>query len=94
MRSYRKIHAQFITCCVYSPSAKVVLTGSEDSEIKIWSLNGGYIDTFRGHAKSVTNLILNPYNSNLVLSSSLDGFVKMWSLDVMQCIYEYDLRKY
>jgi WD40 repeat protein len=88
IRIYKDCHRLSITTCVYSPNAKVVLTGSEDAEIKVWSLAGGQIEIFRGHTSSVTNLVLNPYNSNLVISSSLDGTIKMWSLDVMQMIYE------
>lgn len=89
MRTYVNCHQFTITACLYSPISKVVLTGSEDSTIKIWSLSGGHIDTFRGHTRAITHLVLNPHYSNLVISSSKDGSIKMWSLDVMQMIYEY-----
>jgi WD40 repeat protein len=59
-----------------------------DCEIKVWSIAGGLIEIFKGHKRTLTKLLLNPHNQNLVLSSSLDGTVKMWSLDVMQLIYE------
>ena len=80
-----------ITSCVYSPTARVVLTGSLDSEIKVWSLDGGLLEVLRGHSRAITNLVLNPYNSNVVLSSSLDGIIRLWSLDIMQPIYQLNL---
>ena len=88
IRVYQECHRLAITTCVYSPNAKVVLTGSEDADIKVWSLTGGKIEIFRGHTNCVTNLVLNPHNSSLFISSSLDGTIKMWSLDIMQMIYE------
>ncbi len=92
MRSYKDCHRARITACVYSPTSKVLITGSEDCEIKVWALIGGTkpIGELRGHTGPITNLTLNPYNSNLIISSSTDGTIKMWSLDVMQLIYEYD----
>lgn len=91
MRHYIDVHRMAITCCVYSPTAKVVVTGSLDTEVKVWSLAGGLLETFRGHSKAITKIILNPYNSNLIISSSLDGIIKMWSLDIMQPIYQLNL---
>lgn len=88
MRHYGNVHRTAITCCVYSPSAKLVITASLDTEIKLWSLAGGLIETLKGHSAPITKLVLNPYNSNIFLSSSLDGTIKMWSLDIMQIIYQ------
>ena len=34
------MHQMEITCCAYSPSAKVIITGSADNSIKIWSITG------------------------------------------------------
>ena len=55
--------------------------------VKVWSLTGGLVETFRSHSRSVTNLLLHPDDSSLVLSSSLDGSVKVWSLDIMELMY-------
>lgn len=93
LRHYENVHKLAITCCVYSPSARVVITGSVDCEIKIWSLAGGLLETFKGHSMPISSIILNPHNSNLFLSASLDGTIKMWSLDIMQQIYQLTLFK-
>ena len=88
LRHYKNIHSLVVTCSVYSTTSKLLLTGSMDTEIKVWSIAGGLIETFRGHCRPVTKLLLNPFNSNSVLSSALDGTIKMWSLDIMQLIYQ------
>jgi len=88
IRHYAAMHKMAITCCVYSPTAKVVITGSADGDIKVWSSAGGLLETFRAHSLPISSLILNPHNTNLILSASLDGSIKMWSLDIMQQIYQ------
>ena len=90
MRHFQDLHKMSITAVCYSPKHKLVLTGSLDSNVKAWNLQGLLVQTFSGHSKAITKLILNPFNSNLVLSSSIDGFVKMWCLDTMQEIYEWE----
>lgn len=59
-----------------------------DNLIKIWSPTGDCIDIFKSHSKSITKLVLNPYNTDYFLSCSIDGTVKMWSLDINQEVYE------
>ena len=55
--------------------------------VKVWSLTGGLVHTFRGHSRAVTNLLIHPHNSTIVITCSLDGSLRMWSLDTMDAIY-------
>ncbi|PIK39582.1 hypothetical protein BSL78_23589, partial [Apostichopus japonicus] len=82
-----RAHNSQITGCKYSPQSKVLVTGSFDTEVKVWSMTGGLVHTFRGHSRAVTNVALHPESSSLVLTSSLDGTVRVWSLDIMEEIY-------
>ncbi|RUS77658.1 hypothetical protein EGW08_014581 [Elysia chlorotica] len=84
---FERAHMMSITGCRYSQAASVLVTSSIDCEVKVWSLMGGLIHTFRGHSRAVTNLLLHPATSSIVLTCSLDGTVRMWSLDTMDCIY-------
>jgi WD40 repeat protein len=93
LRYYENIHKLVVTCSVYSTSSKLLVTGSLDTEIKVWSITGGLIETFRAHTRAVTKLLLNPYNANCLFSSSLDGTVKIWSLDIMQMLYQWEYKK-
>jgi WD40 repeat protein len=91
MRSFKNCHEDKLTACVYSPTAKLIITSSHDATIKVWSVAGDFVDSLSGHTKSVTSLLLSPYNANIFLSSSADGTVKVWSLDIMQSLYEYEV---
>lgn len=91
LRQLDHCHELAITTCVYSSKSKCILTGSIDGFVKVWSLAGGLVETFRAHSRPVTRLVLNPLNSNLVLSASLDGSLKLWSLDIMQLVYQLDI---
>ncbi|KAJ8047090.1 Transcriptional repressor tup11 [Holothuria leucospilota] len=82
-----RAHKSQITGCKYSPLSRMLVTGSFDTEVKVWSMTGGLVHTFRGHSRAVTNVVLHPESSSLVLTSSLDGTVRMWSLDIMEEIY-------
>ncbi|XP_033746435.1 uncharacterized protein LOC117331705 isoform X2 [Pecten maximus] len=84
---YEKAHTMSITGCVYSQSAKVLITSSVDCEVKVWSLMGGLVHSFRGHSRAVTNLLLHPDSSSLIITASLDGSIRMWSLDTMELVY-------
>ena len=55
--------------------------------VKVWTLNGGLINVFRSHSKAVTDVVLHPETSMMVLTASLDGSVKIWSLDIMELLY-------
>ena len=55
--------------------------------MKVWSISRGCVSKFLGHTRAVTGVLLHPDNSNLVLTSSIDATVRVWSLDIMECIY-------
>ncbi|XP_046571416.1 uncharacterized protein LOC124279617 [Haliotis rubra] len=84
---FSKAHAMSITGCQYSVASKVLVTASVDSEVKVWSLRGGLVHTFRGHSRAVTHLLIHPDTSTIAITSSLDGTVRMWSLDTMDALY-------
>ncbi|XP_078595948.1 uncharacterized protein LOC144873010 [Branchiostoma floridae x Branchiostoma japonicum] len=88
-----RAHKTFITGCQFSQHAKLLVTSSHDFEVKVWSIKGGLVHVFRGHSRGVTQLVLHPATSALVLTSSLDGTVKMWSLDTMDIVYSLSLHK-
>ncbi|XP_048253112.1 uncharacterized protein LOC124133882 isoform X3 [Haliotis rufescens] len=84
---FSQAHAMTITGCQYSVACKVLVTASVDSEVKVWSLRGGLVHTFRGHSRAVTHLLIHPDTSTIAITSSLDGTVRMWSLDTMDALY-------
>ncbi|XP_038668103.1 uncharacterized protein LOC119973753 isoform X2 [Scyliorhinus canicula] len=75
-------HKSSPTACIYSSYTKEILTCSTDCEIKAWSNMGIYTHTFTGHTRAVTNLLLHPETSSIFISSSKDGSIRFWSLDI------------
>ncbi|XP_064607096.1 uncharacterized protein LOC135471707 [Liolophura sinensis] len=84
-----KAHSMSITACKYSIATRFLITSSLDTEVKVWSQMGGLIHTFRGHSRAVTDTLIHPDSSYLFLTCSLDGTVRIWSLDTMDVLYSH-----
>ena len=64
-----------------SEDGRYMITASEDWLVKTWDLrkNGGEpVKCFTGHEGTVTKARFNPVYESIVMSSSLDGTVKLW----------------
>ncbi|CAL6378521.1 unnamed protein product [Bathycoccus prasinos] len=64
-----------------SEDGRYIVTASEDWLVKTWDLrkNGGApAKCFAGHEGAVTKARFNPVYESIVMSSSLDGTVKLW----------------
>lgn len=55
--------------------------------VKMWSLRGGLVHTFRGHSRAVTSIVVHPIKPSIIVTASLDGSVRMWSLNTMEILY-------
>ncbi|MEM9978406.1 MAG: WD40 repeat domain-containing protein, partial [Cyanobacteria bacterium P01_D01_bin.2] len=50
-----------------------------DGTVKLWNLQGEELQTFKGHANEVNDVIFSPDGQTLA-STSADGTVKLWNL--------------
>lgn len=57
--------------------------------VKMWSLRGGLVHTFRGHSRAVTSIVVHPVKPSIIVTASLDGSVRMWSLNTMEILYRW-----
>ncbi|CDS04105.1 hypothetical protein LRAMOSA07060 [Lichtheimia ramosa] len=65
--------------CFLDHDAPVIVSGSDDNTIKIWSLESGRcLRTLFGHAHGITTLA---YDKLRLVSGSLDGSVKLWDIE-------------
>lgn len=66
---------------------RLIGTGSLDKTIKIWSVSGKRFHSLIGHGSEVTKVEFNP-NGQYLLSSSLDGLIKVWDLEKGRAIMD------
>lgn len=72
---------------------KVVLTGSGDKTIRMWSISdGACLKTFEGHTGSVLRAVFATACSQ-VLSSGADGLVKLWNVASAECVNTFDVHE-
>ncbi|KAG1834363.1 WD40-repeat-containing domain protein [Suillus subalutaceus] len=75
-------HPDYIRCLTVHPTASIVLTGSDDMNIKAWNWDEQWkcIQVYEGHTHYIMNITFNPKDSNTFASACLDRTIKMWSL--------------
>ncbi|XP_048581685.1 uncharacterized protein LOC5517160 isoform X2 [Nematostella vectensis] len=83
----RDAHRGPVTGCVYSQSCNMLVTAGNDCDVNVWGRVGGKVHTFSSHTKVITTIMLHPEAEGMVITSSLDGMVKIFCLDTMEEIY-------
>ena len=73
-------HSSDITSIAFNPDGKSIVSGSGDKTVKLWSLEGKELQTFKGHSSDITSIAFNPDGKSIVSGSS-DKTVKLWSLE-------------
>ncbi|KAJ8010226.1 hypothetical protein DPEC_G00072800 [Dallia pectoralis] len=84
----RNVHPGDITALAYSSHLDCVVTASKTVPIRVWGPDWGLQRAFVGHSGVVTSLLCCP-ESGLLLSTSLDGTLRSWSLEEggqVQCV--------
>ncbi|KAM8977784.1 periodic tryptophan protein 2 homolog [Pelodytes ibericus] len=65
----------------YSPDGQYIVTGGDDGKVKVWDTSSGFcFVTFTDHTSSVTAVIFSNSGGQVILSASLDGTVRAYSL--------------
>lgn len=82
-------HYAEITDVKFFPSGEVLLSGSADMQLKVWStLDGSNPRTLKGHTSTVTALGIIDRGRN-VMSSSKDGSLKLWECGSGETIHSF-----
>ena len=79
LKSFRE-HKERITCCVFTPNLKQIVSSSMDGVVLSTNLkaNNTRANKFIGHKGPVYHVSVNPSNS-LIASCSRDTTVRIWS---------------
>ncbi|MDX2290144.1 MAG: caspase family protein [Hyphomicrobiaceae bacterium] len=86
LRDFVKPHKTQVTSLAFSSDGSMLLSGSQDPEIKLWIFEkGNYqalrtVKTFRGHAGDILSLAFMP-NDRRFISASQDGTLRLWDIE-------------
>ncbi|MBD2179179.1 PD40 domain-containing protein [Pseudanabaena sp. FACHB-1998] len=73
-------HSRDVSTVAYSPDGKYIATGSYDTTVKLWDVNGKKLHTFAGHKDVVTSVAF-ANDSQYIASASIDRTVKIWNIE-------------
>ncbi|KAI1292337.1 F-box/WD repeat-containing protein 7 [Halotydeus destructor] len=75
-----------ITCLQFNPNSNLIVSGSDDNTLKVWSSTSGKcLRTLTGHTGGVWSSQLSP--SNIVISGSTDRTLKVWNAISGECLH-------
>ncbi|RGP58943.1 vegetative incompatibility protein het-e-1 [Fusarium sporotrichioides] len=72
-----KGHSKRVTSMVVSPNGQLLVSGSDDSTIKLWLMEGVEVQSIDVHSGTINDLAFSPDN-HLVASATADGTVGLW----------------
>nr|MDZ8288938.1 WD40 repeat domain-containing protein [Nostoc sp. ChiSLP01] len=73
-------HEQEVNCLAFSPDGNFIASGSSDSTICLWNINGNPTAQFLlGHEQEVNCLAFSP-DGKFIVSGSIDGILCLWNL--------------
>ncbi|XP_077996881.1 periodic tryptophan protein 2 homolog [Glandiceps talaboti] len=73
-------HFNNMTSLDYSPDGQYIVTGGEDSKVKVWSTSSGFcFVTFTDHKAAITAVQFGS-SGHVIISASLDGTVRAFDM--------------
>lgn len=73
-------HSSEMSCIAYSPDGQYIVTGGEDSKVKLWNVSNGFcFVTFTEHTSAVTAVEFSN-NKKFLVSAALDGTVRAYDI--------------
>jgi WD40 repeat protein/tRNA A-37 threonylcarbamoyl transferase component Bud32 len=80
-------HTDIVRAVAISPDGQMLVSGSYDRTIKLWSLRTGeLLQTLTGHSHRVSCLAISP-DGQLLASGSYDRTIKLWALPTGELLH-------
>ena len=73
-------HSNMVTSVAFSPDGKSIVSGSGDSEVRLWGVDGSAGRVLRGHEGRVTCVAFSPDGCRIV-SGGNDTTLRLWKMD-------------
>jgi WD40 repeat protein len=77
-------HGKKVTSVTFSLTTSLVVSGSEDTTVKVWdACTGSLLHTIQAHTSGVNSIVFSP-NGRLLASASFDDRVRLWLTDTWE----------
>lgn len=88
-------HPDFVRDVLPFEELALVVTACRDEEVRVWEISSGkLVCTYSGHFEEITGLARVAGDGKKVVSVSIDGTVRQWSLERQDMVkYQEDLAK-
>ncbi len=73
-----KAHSDTVNIIRFSPDGKIMVSGSKDRFIKLWSIPDGKLIKRGGHARNLNTVSFSP--DGKTMASGCDKIIKLWSI--------------
>jgi WD40 repeat protein len=78
-------HESHVWCCALHPLVPLVATGSSDTTVRLWRLDGECLRVLRGHTEWVYSIAFDPMGDTLC-SAGFDGTLRLWNVATGECM--------
>ena len=79
-------HAGWVESVAVSPDGRHIVSGSDDTTLRVWELNSGRcLNTLRGHTAGVGSIAVSPDGQHIV-SGSKDSTLRVWDFGTGRCL--------
>ena len=78
-------HDGNIWCCALHPQVPLIATGSSDTTVRLWRLDGESLRVLRGHTEWVYTVAFDPLGE-ILCSGAFDGSIRLWHVGTGECV--------